>query len=77
MSRTRAMPTAAVPRVPPPRTAGERVVLPAPHDPPARHELRGPGPAVLRYPAGDLLVVTGLPGSGKSTLMRRCATPDE
>ncbi|MFJ7245066.1 AAA family ATPase [Kitasatospora sp. NPDC098652] len=35
------------------------------------HELRGPGPAALRYPADDLLVVTGLPGSGKSTLMRR------
>ncbi|MGW7583796.1 AAA family ATPase [Kitasatospora sp. NPDC054768] len=69
---TRTVRTAAAPRVPPPRTAGERVVLPAPHDPPARHELRGPGPAVLRYPAGDLLVVTGLPGSGKSTLMRRC-----
>ncbi|MEE1825587.1 AAA family ATPase [Streptomyces sp. BE20] len=29
-------------------------------------------PAVLHYPAGDLLVVSGLPGSGKSTLMRRC-----
>ncbi|MFI9099096.1 AAA family ATPase [Streptomyces fildesensis] len=25
----------------------------------------------LRYPAGDVLVVSGLPGSGKSTLMRR------
>ncbi|GAB2614269.1 AAA family ATPase [Streptomyces capparidis] len=25
----------------------------------------------LRYPAGDLVVVSGLPGSGKSTLMRR------
>ncbi|MFD8754833.1 AAA family ATPase [Kitasatospora sp. NPDC059577] len=63
---------AAGPRVPPRRTAGERVVLPPSHDPTALHELRGPGPAALRYPAGDLLVVTGLPGSGKSTLMRRC-----
>ncbi|MFE7524551.1 AAA family ATPase [Kitasatospora sp. NPDC057542] len=71
VSGTRTVRTAA-PRVPPPRTAGERVVLPAPYEPPARHELRGPGPAALRYPAGDLLVVTGLPGSGKSTLMRRC-----
>ncbi|MER6299490.1 AAA family ATPase [Kitasatospora sp. NPDC001539] len=35
------------------------------------HELRGPGPTALHYPPGDLLVVTGLPGSGKSTLMRR------
>lgn len=33
-----------------------------------------PGPAAvgeLRYAAGDLLVVSGLPGSGKSTLIRR------
>lgn len=27
--------------------------------------------AELRYPAGDLLVVSGLPGGGKSTLIRR------
>ncbi|WP_406086935.1 AAA family ATPase [Kitasatospora purpeofusca] len=35
---------------------------------------RGPGaaPGALHYPEGDLLVVSGLPGSGKSTLMRRC-----
>ncbi len=39
------------------------------------HDLRpGPTPPVLQYPAGDLVVVSGLPGSGKSTLMRRCAT---
>lgn len=38
------------------------------------HDLRaGPAPAVLRYGASDLLVVTGLPGAGKSTLMARCA----
>ncbi|MGW4807689.1 AAA family ATPase [Kitasatospora sp. NPDC004272] len=42
-----------------------------PHD---RHDLTGrPAPARLAYPAGDVLVVSGLPGSGKSTLMRRCA----
>ncbi|MFC5663771.1 AAA family ATPase [Kitasatospora misakiensis] len=29
-------------------------------------------PTALHYPADDLLVVSGLPGSGKSTLMRRC-----
>ncbi|MFJ9775098.1 AAA family ATPase [Kitasatospora sp. NPDC101157] len=57
--------------MPPPRDAdgrgaGSRVVRSGVHG------LRGPGPAVLRYPAGDLLIVTGLPGSGKSTLMRRC-----
>ncbi|MFG2847199.1 AAA family ATPase [Kitasatospora sp. NPDC048296] len=54
------MPTAS-----PPRTADGRAIRAG------LHELRGPGPAVLHYPAGDLLVVTGLPGSGKSTLMRR------
>ncbi|WP_407914706.1 AAA family ATPase [Kitasatospora sp. NE20-6] len=38
------------------------------------HDLRGgPVPATLRYPPQDLVVVTGLPGSGKSTLMRRAA----
>ncbi|MEU4210770.1 AAA family ATPase [Streptomyces sp. NPDC026206] len=34
-------------------------------------DLRGAGRAELRYPLGDLLVVSGMPGSGKSTLMRR------
>ncbi|MGW4383505.1 AAA family ATPase [Kitasatospora sp. NPDC004531] len=39
-----------------------------------RHDLTDrPAPAVLAYPAGDVLVVSGLPGSGKSTLMARCA----
>ncbi|MFH8385914.1 AAA family ATPase [Kitasatospora sp. NPDC018058] len=56
---------AAEPRVPSPRPADGRVIRTG------LHELRGPGPAALHYPAGDLLVVTGLPGSGKSTLMRR------
>ncbi|KNB51035.1 AAA family ATPase [Streptomyces caatingaensis] len=38
-------------------------------------DLRGPLPAppLLRYGPGDLLVVSGLPGSGKSTLIRRVA----
>ncbi|MEU6079702.1 AAA family ATPase [Streptomyces sp. NPDC047108] len=32
----------------------------------------------LRYPAGDVLVVSGLPGSGKSTLIKRAvAGPDQ
>ncbi|MFE1785891.1 hypothetical protein ACFW9F_25810, partial [Streptomyces sp. NPDC059506] len=36
-------------------------------------DLRGLGGKVrtLHYPAGDLVVVSGLPGSGKSTMMRR------
>ncbi|MEU7132517.1 AAA family ATPase [Streptomyces sp. NPDC046261] len=34
-------------------------------------DLRGAGRTALRYPLGDLLVVSGLPGSGKSTLIRR------
>ncbi|MFG2696467.1 AAA family ATPase [Kitasatospora sp. NPDC048407] len=42
--------------------------------PHARHDLTDrPAPAVLAYPANDVLVVSGLPGSGKSTLMARCA----
>lgn len=34
------------------------------------------GPLTLRFPAGHRVVVTGLPGSGKSTLMRRAAAGD-
>lgn len=46
----------------------------APLHPVGLHDLRGGAvPGTLRYPAQDLVVVTGLPGSGKSTLMRRCA----
>ncbi|MEV8097582.1 AAA family ATPase [Kitasatospora sp. NPDC085879] len=38
------------------------------------HDLRGrPVPGVLRYPDEDVVVVSGLPGSGKSTLIRRCS----
>ncbi|MFJ6249023.1 MULTISPECIES: AAA family ATPase [unclassified Streptomyces] len=36
-------------------------------------ERGGRGPRALVYAAGDLVVVSGLPGSGKSTLMRRTA----
>nr|WP_260635677.1 ATP-binding protein [Streptomyces angustmyceticus] len=42
-------------------------------------DLRGPGrpagAAELCFPAGDLVVVSGLPGSGKSTLMHRVVPP--
>lgn len=39
-------------------------------------DLRGPAdiPARLSYPAGAVVVVSGLPGSGKSTLLRRWST---
>ncbi|MFI9051126.1 AAA family ATPase [Streptomyces sp. NPDC053427] len=61
-----------------PPAAGRRPT-PAPHGVvrPGRSaavvDLRGAGhrPAELRFPAGDLVVVSGLPGSGKSTLMHR------
>jgi predicted kinase len=34
-------------------------------------DLRGSDARELRYPAGDVVVVSGLPGSGKSTLIKR------
>uniref|UniRef100_A0AAU2K547 ATP-binding protein n=1 Tax=Streptomyces sp. NBC_00049 TaxID=2903617 RepID=A0AAU2K547_9ACTN len=39
-------------------------------------DLRGPevrGPQRLRFAAGDIVVVSGLPGGGKSTLIKRAA----
>lgn len=38
---------------------------------PGAYEDSGDVPSVLSYPAGTVLVVSGLPGSGKSTLLRR------
>ncbi|MCD9193838.1 AAA family ATPase [Streptomyces albireticuli] len=35
----------------------------------------GAGRAELRFPPGDVLIVSGLPGSGKSTLIRRVVPP--
>ncbi|GAA2400005.1 AAA family ATPase [Streptomyces glaucosporus] len=41
-------------------------------------DLRGTaGVRVLRFPAGDRVVVSGLPGSGKSTLIRRVVAAGE
>lgn len=76
------VPTATSPAVPP--AAGSRAGRPPrPVVRPGRGaeivDLRGRGrargAAELRFPAGDLVVVSGLPGSGKSTLMHRVVPP--
>lgn len=53
--------------------------LPArPTVPVAGRDLRGTTVArTLRFPAGDRIVVSGLPGSGKSTLIRRTVAVDQ
>ncbi|MFG2829508.1 AAA family ATPase [Streptomyces sp. NPDC048434] len=76
------MPSAVVPAVPPvavsrtgrtprsvvrPGRGAEIVDL--------RGAARARNAAELRFPAGDLVVVSGLPGSGKSTLMHRVVPP--
>ncbi|MFJ2810492.1 AAA family ATPase [Kitasatospora sp. NPDC087271] len=72
VTRTRTA-EAAAPRVPPPPGRGPAAAPQVLRVHPGLHDLRtGPAPVALHYPAGDLLVVSGLPGSGKSTLMRRC-----
>ncbi|MGG7571357.1 AAA family ATPase [Streptomyces sirii] len=42
-----------------------------------RGRKRARGTAELRFAAGDLVVVSGLPGSGKSTLMHRVLPPPD
>nr|WP_155073845.1 AAA family ATPase [Streptomyces taklimakanensis] len=52
-----------------------RAAAPAPT---GGRDLRGTtGVRVLRFPAGDRVVVSGLPGSGKSTLIRRVVAVHE
>ncbi|GAA3375933.1 AAA family ATPase [Streptomyces sannanensis] len=65
------MTTTAMPARPgvPARAAGARPVRTV-RD---LRERAGRGPRALVFPAGDLVVVSGLPGSGKSTLIRRTA----
>ncbi|GGX21547.1 ATP-binding protein [Streptomyces malachitofuscus] len=73
MNRTTACATttgAALPAQPPARAGRARGALPAP----VVRDLRaraGRSPRALLFGPRDLVVVTGLPGSGKSTLMRR------
>ncbi|MGW0777360.1 AAA family ATPase [Streptomyces sp. NPDC002835] len=58
-----------------PSQAGAALPL-APAAPPVLRDLReraGRSPHSLVFAAGDVVVVSGLPGSGKSTLMRRAA----
>ena len=56
--------------LPAPRGGTGRAPAPGPR--PRLLDLRGrAAPAALCWPAGDRVVVSGLPGSGKSTLMRR------
>ncbi|MEU3185600.1 AAA family ATPase [Streptomyces sp. NPDC006923] len=63
---------AATAGVPARREAREAMTRPAPlvRDLRARD---GRGPTGLAFAAGDIVVVSGLPGSGKSTLIRRAA----
>jgi predicted kinase len=75
-----APPEPACPRAPAglPRPRRARSVLRPGHGA-AAMDLRGTqddSPAAeLRFPAGDLVIVSGLPGSGKSTLMHRVVPP--
>ncbi|WP_328726249.1 AAA family ATPase [Streptomyces sp. NBC_00259] len=80
LHRTGAYPaTAGVParpRVPARPGAPRRELLGVATDTPVVRDLRergGRGPRVLAFGRGDVVVISGLPGSGKSTLIRRTA----
>ncbi|MET7295564.1 AAA family ATPase [Streptomyces griseoloalbus] len=73
MNRTTACATTtgvALPQQPAAQVRGARGALPAPVVRDLR-ERAGRSPRALLFGPRDLVVVTGLPGSGKSTLMRR------
>lgn len=55
----------------PPADLVARPELPPVFTPDAVHDLRGRSVTELRYPASAALVVAGLPGAGKSTVLRR------
>ncbi|MEU9981123.1 AAA family ATPase [Streptomyces sp. NPDC050856] len=75
LQRTGAYATTAGAPAPPDLPARERPAATAPAAPVVRdlRDRAGRGPRVLSYAAGDLVVVSGLPGSGKSTLIRKAA----
>ena len=77
MNRTTAYATTGIALPEQPAAAPVRAVrAPAPTPAPVVRDLRdcpGGGPHALLFGPRDLVVVTGLPGSGKSTLMRRTA----
>ena len=76
MNRTRVYAAGSGLAVPEQPEAPAREVC-GPHRAAVVRDLRGGagrGPHGLRFGARDLVVVTGLPGSGKSTLMRRAVT---
>ncbi|MFG2311845.1 AAA family ATPase [Streptomyces sp. NPDC048566] len=76
MNRTRVYAAGSGLAVPEQPEAPARGVC-GPHRAAVVRDLRGGagrGPHGLRFGARDLVVVTGLPGSGKSTLMRRAVT---
>ncbi|MFJ7343726.1 AAA family ATPase [Streptomyces sp. NPDC101110] len=74
MNRTTAYATTGIALPEQPAARARAAAAPAPAPAPVVRDLRdraGRGPRALLFGPRDLVVVTGLPGSGKSTLMRR------
>lgn len=78
MTRTTVYATTSAVALPEQPSAPAREACPARPVPTVRdlRERAGRSPHGLRFGPRDLVVVTGLPGSGKSTLMRRAVTGD-